>query len=177
MPVRHAISAHPRGPRHARRLVARRALRAVSLTLTGVLLFGVSAFGILGAKLNSNIHQIDVGSLLGTPSPTNGATVAPDPVDPNAGRPINILVLGSDQRNGANAAIGGTDPSMNSDTAIVLHISAARDRVELVSIPRDSLVDIPSCQGTNGATSRPLRRSSSTSSRTAIITPRLSIAA
>ncbi len=126
-----------------------------ALTLTGVLLFAVSGFGFLTAKLSSNIHQIDVGSLLGTPSPTNGATVAPDPVDPNAGRPINILVLGSDQRNGVNAAIGGADPSTNSDTAIVLHISAARDRVELVSIPRDSLVDIPSCRGTNGKTSAP----------------------
>lgn len=155
MPVRHASVAHVRGPRHARRLVARRALRVVALSLTGVLLFGVSAFAALGARLNSNIHQMDVGSLLGEPAPTDGTTVEADPVDPNAGRPINILVLGSDQRNGANAAIGGADPSTNSDTAIVLHISANRDRVEAVSIPRDSLVDIPSCQATNGKKSGP----------------------
>jgi LCP family protein required for cell wall assembly len=153
--VRHASVAHPRGPRHARRLVARRALRVVALTLTGVLLFGVSAFAALGAKLNSNIHQIDVGSLLGEPAPGNGIAAETAPSDPNAGRAINILVLGSDQRNGANAAIGGADPSVNSDTAIVLHISAGRDRVEAVSIPRDSLVDIPACQGTNGKKSGP----------------------
>ncbi len=153
MPVRHASVAHPRGPRHARRLIARRTLRVVALTLTGVLLFAVSAFASLGARLNSNLHQMDVGSLLGEPSPTDGTKVEADPVDQNAGRPINILVLGSDQRNGANQAIGGADASMNSDTAIVLHISANRDRVEAVSIPRDSLVDIPSCQGTNGKTS------------------------
>jgi LCP family protein required for cell wall assembly len=127
----------------------------VSLALTGVLLFGVSATAVLAQKLNSNIHQIDVGSLLGDPSPTDSAVATHDPVDPNAGTPINILVLGSDSRAGGNAAIGGADPSMNSDTAIVVHISANRDRVEAVSIPRDSLVDIPSCLATNGKTSRP----------------------
>lgn len=158
MPTRHATSAHPRGPRHARHLTDRRVLRGVSLTLTAVLLLGVSSFAALGAKLNSNIHQVDVNSLLGDPNPTNGATPAPAPTDPNAGTPINILVLGSDQRNGANAAIGGADGgSMNSDTAIVLHISANRDRVEAVSIPRDSLVDIPACEGTNGKKSWPQR--------------------
>jgi len=154
VPARHESVARLRGPRHARRLGGRRALRGVSLALTGVLLFGVSAFAFLGERLNSNIHQIDVNSLLGDPSPT-GAAATHDPVDPNAGTPINILVLGSDQRNGANAAIGGADPSTNSDTAIVVHISANRDRVEAVSIPRDSLVDIPSCLATNGKTSRP----------------------
>jgi LCP family protein required for cell wall assembly len=122
-----------------------------------VLLFGVSAFATLGAKLNSNMHQIDVGSLLGEPAPANGVAAETAPSDPNAGRAINILVLGSDQRNGANQAIGGADASMNSDTAIVLHISANRNRVEAVSIPRDSLVDIPSCEGTNHKTSGPQR--------------------
>ena len=156
MPVRHATAAHPRGPRHARRLTDRKVLRVVSMTLTAVLLLGVSSFAALGAKLNSNIHQVDVNSLLGDPSPTNGATPEVAPTDPNAGTPLNILVLGSDQRNGANAAIGGADGgSMNSDTAIVLHISANRDRVELVSIPRDSLVDIPVCEGTTGKKSWP----------------------
>jgi len=43
---------------------------------------------------------------------------------------------------------------MRSDTTMVLHISADRSRVELVSIPRDSLVDIPSCTMTNGKTTR-----------------------
>ena len=155
MPARHVSVARLRGPRHARRLTSRRALRAVALTVTTVLLLGVSTFAALAQRLNANINQVDIGSLLGQPSPSDGATAAPDPVDPNAGQDVNILVLGSDQRNGANAAIGGADASMNSDTAIVVHISANRDRVELVSIPRDSLVDIPSCLASNGKTSAP----------------------
>lgn len=155
MQARHATVPRPRGPRHARRLRGRTALRATALTLTGVLIFGVSAFAWLGERLNSNIDQVDIGSLLGEPSPTVGAeTASPDPVDPNAGNAINILVLGTDMRTGENAAIGGEDNTMASDTTIVVHISANRDRVELVSIPRDSLVDIPSCLGSNGKTSK-----------------------
>ena len=153
MPARHISVPRPRGPRHARRLGGRKALRAVSLTLTTVLLFGVSAFAALGQQLSSNLDTMDVGSLLGG-GPTVTASAAPNPVDPNAGNAINILVLGTDMRNGENAAIGGADGSMASDTAIVVHISANRDRVELVSIPRDSLVDIPSCLASNGKTSK-----------------------
>ena len=84
------------------------------------------------------------------PSPTK----EPDPDDPNAGQAVNILILGSDQRDGVNAEIGGEVAGMRSDTTMVLHISADRSRVELVSIPRDSLVDIPSCTMTNGKTTR-----------------------
>jgi len=62
--------------------------------------------------------------------------------------------MGSDTRAGVNASIGGNDSGQRSDTAIVVHISADRSRVELVSIPRDSLVKIPVCQATNGKSSR-----------------------
>ena len=129
-------------------------LRGVALGLTTVLLFGVSAVAFLGQRLNSNIDHMDVASLMGGPAPTDGTTPTqdPDPVDPSGGRAVNILVLGSDQRDGENGAIGGEDPSMASDTTIVVHISADRSRVELVSIPRDSLVDIPSCVASNGTT-------------------------
>jgi LCP family protein required for cell wall assembly len=42
---------------------------------------------------------------------------------------------------------------MRSDTTIVMHVSADRSRVELVSIPRDTLVDIPSCARSDGTAS------------------------
>ena len=71
---------------------------------------------------------------------------------------MNLLVIGSDQRTGANEAIGGADASFASDTTIVVHLAADRSRVELVSIPRDSLVDIPACKGSNGRTSAPQHR-------------------
>lgn len=163
MPDRHAAVSHLHFPHHARRLLTgHRALRVTALVLTGVVVFGFSAAAAVGQRLNHNIDQFDVTNLLGDPMPTDPSiqraepTGPVDPSDPNAGQAINILVLGSDQRDGHNAVIGGSDSGgRNSDTAIVLHISANRDRVEAVSIPRDSLVDIPACLGSNGKKSYP----------------------
>ncbi len=54
-------------------------------------------------------------------------------------------MLGSDSRAGANAKIGGANEGMRADTTIIMHISADRQRVEFVSIPRDSWVKISDC--------------------------------
>ncbi|AEE46644.1 cell envelope-related transcriptional attenuator [Cellulomonas fimi ATCC 484] len=129
------------------------ALRNVALVTTAILAFGVTGAAATVQKLQGNIDRVDVSDLVGA-APKPSVTTTPDPDDPNAGMPVNILVLGSDQRDGVNAEIAGAVAGMRSDTAIVVHISADRQRVELVSIPRDSLVDIPSCQMSNGKTSR-----------------------
>lgn len=114
-------------------------------------MFGASGVAAVAARLNGNMDKVDVAALV-APMPTQ--STEPDPDDPNAGQAVNILILGSDQRDGVNAEIGGEAEGMRSDTTMVLHISADRSRVELVSIPRDSLVDIPSCTMTNGKTTR-----------------------
>lgn len=120
--------------------------------LTAVLAFGASAAASVALRLQSNVDKIDLDGLVVAASPS--VTREPDPDDPNAGSPVNILLIGSDQRTGENEAIGGANSSMASDTTIVAHISADRTRVELVSIPRDSMVRMPSCTATNGKTSR-----------------------
>lgn len=71
-------------------------------------------------------------------------------IDPNDGRPLDVLVIGQDTRSGAgNAAIGGNDPAdaenHQSDTMMIAHVSADRKFVDVVSLPRDSIVDVPSC--------------------------------
>ena len=76
----------------------------------------------------------------------------PTIIDPNSGKPIEILLLGQDSRDGeGNQAIGG-DMTGNhqADTAMVLQISADRSAINLVSIPRDSLVDVPQCETSKG---------------------------
>ena len=151
MPARHESSPRPRHPQHARRLKTHGALRGVALVAVAVVAFGASSAVAVAQRLQNNIKTVDVSALVG-PRPTSSA--APKPGDPNAGQAVNILVMGSDTRSGVNAAIGGADSGQRSDTAIVVHVSADRSRVELVSIPRDSLVDIPACQATNGKTSR-----------------------
>ncbi|KSW29251.1 transcriptional regulator, partial [Cellulomonas sp. B6] len=126
-------------------------LRGVALTVTGVVVFGVAGGAAFAARLTTNVGGLDLGDLVAAaPTPTT----APDPDDLHAGSPVNILILGSDQRDGENAEIGGQEEGMRSDTTIVAHVSADRTRIEMVSIPRDSLVEIPSCTLTNGKTTR-----------------------
>ena len=84
---------------------------------------------------------------------------APPPDDPFAGKALNILVMGTDYRDAENAAIAGEEEGMRSDTTFVVHVSGDRTRMEVVSIPRDSLVDIPSCNLSNGSTSKPRKAS------------------
>jgi LCP family protein required for cell wall assembly len=63
--------------------------------------------------------------------------------------PINVLVMGDDTRKGQGPAIGGTTPGL-SDTTILLHLSANRKFAYGVSLPRDAMVQRPSCKTRNG---------------------------
>ena len=81
----------------------------------------------------------------------------PDSFD---GRAVNILVVGTDSRNGASGELGAGDeedvPGLRNDSTMVIHVSADRSRVQIVSIPRDTLVDIPACMHRDGSTSEPV---------------------
>src|SRR5690606_31002960 len=60
--------------------------------------------------------------------------------------PLNILVMGSDTRQGIGTREYGTDTvegGAHSDTNLLVHLSADRQRAMVVSIPRDSLVRAP----------------------------------
>ncbi|MFD9845845.1 LCP family protein [Streptomyces parvus] len=59
----------------------------------------------------------------------------------------NILLIGSDSRAGDNRKYGRDDGgSQRSDTTILLHLAADRKSATAVSIPRDLMVEIPSCR-------------------------------
>ena len=120
--------------------------RTAALACVGALTFAAVGAGTFLYKINGNVTTIAVTDLLNDRPPTS----TPDPSDPNAGAAVNILLLGSDTREGENAALGGTDESVASDTTLVVHLSADRSRVEIISIPRDSVVDVPECRLTNG---------------------------
>ena len=69
---------------------------------------------------------------------------------PEVTGPINVLVMGSDTREGANGkGIGGDTPGL-SDTTILLHLSADRKFAYGVSLPRDAMVERPACPRKNG---------------------------
>jgi LCP family protein required for cell wall assembly len=148
VPARHASAERPSTVRHAREHRSGRVLRGTALVTVALLAFGGTAVYATYQRLNNNIHKVDVSALLGE-RPTRAAVKPGE--DPNAGRDVNILLLGSDSREGENGDIGGrVAGGMRSDTSIVMHVSADRERVEMVSIPRDSMVAIPTCRTTAG---------------------------
>ncbi|MFC8128673.1 LCP family protein [Streptomyces sp. NPDC057302] len=64
----------------------------------------------------------------------------------------NILLIGSDTRSGRGNKKYGRDPgTQRSDTTILLHLAADRRSATAVSIPRDVMVDIPSCRKGDGS--------------------------
>lgn len=128
-------------------------LRAVAMVSLAVLSFTTMGVATAYFAIQGNIKGADVTALLGTDRPTKKPA---NPGDPNAGRDLNILLLGSDNRNGENGNIGGrVATGMRSDTTIIMHVSADRSRIELVSIPRDTWVTIPECRRRDGSTSQP----------------------
>jgi LCP family protein required for cell wall assembly len=126
----------------------------VSLAVTAVLAFVVVGGATAALQLTANIDAVDADGALGTDRPEK---VSPE--DPNAGEPLNILLLGSDSRGGDNADIvGDGTEGARSDTTMLMHISGDRSRVEMVSIPRDTTVDVPSCPTSSGGETSPLYR-------------------
>ncbi len=110
-----------------------------------VLILGVAGVGAwIYTDLNGNIHGADVDDKLGGDRP--------DKLSPGS---KNILVVGSDSRDGANAKYGKGLTTMQSDTLMVLHIAADREWASVVSFPRDSRVEIPACDKGNGSRSSP----------------------
>ncbi|WP_277209105.1 LCP family protein [Isoptericola croceus] len=144
-------------PRHAGPHAGHRVLRWTALGLTGVLALVTSGAVAAYVDLRNQIEVSDVDALLGRDGPEPQAEPAEpeDPSDPFAGEALNILVMGTDFRDAANAALAGSGDEFNSDTTLVVHISGDRTRIEAVSIPRDSLVDIPACPRPDGSTTSP----------------------
>lgn len=130
-------------------------MRATAVAVAGTVAFLTAAGAFSYGALQGNIQRHDVSALLAVDRPTTEPT-STGPVDESAGRALNILVMGSDVRSGENLAIGGAPDvqGMRSDTTLVVHIAADRSRADIISIPRDLLVDIPACALPDGSTSR-----------------------
>ncbi|WP_402464366.1 LCP family protein [Isoptericola aurantiacus] len=145
-------------PRHAGPRAGHPVVRWVALVLTGALSFvGVGAVAAY-VDLRSQIEVSDVDALLGRDRTPDVQAEADDPeeqpedpTDPFAGDSLNILVMGTDFRDEANAEIAGDGEEFHSDSTLLVHVSGDRSRIEAVSIPRDSLVDIPSCPRPDGS--------------------------
>ena len=92
--------------------------------------------------LNENLNTINIEKQLG---------VRPDEVDVEGPKyPLNILVMGSDTREGDNNIDGLAESGERSDTTMLLHVSADRSFAYGVSLPRDAMVQRPTCYEEDG---------------------------
>ncbi|EFL34873.1 transcriptional regulator [Streptomyces viridochromogenes DSM 40736] len=133
---RHGAKGRRRKPRKRHK-----GMMVMAWTAAGIVVLGGAGAGYVYFKLNGNLKSVDIDQALGTDRPKkadNGSE--------------NILVLGSDTRAGGNKKIGGgtDDGSARSDTAMIVHIYKGHKKASVVSIPRDTLIDRPSCTDTKG---------------------------
>jgi LCP family protein required for cell wall assembly len=118
-------------------------LRWTALTVA-LLTVGAGTAGYLYYEhLNDNI----------TTDARAGAESTVEKAKPNAAgqTPLNILILGSDDRNDPrNLELGGSKENVGqkprADVQMLLHLSADRKSASMVSIPRDTMVKIPECR-------------------------------
>lgn len=100
----------------------------------------VAGAGAIYLKLNANIATFDSAGL----SKNRPAAAQ---ADANGHTAVNVLLIGSDTRAGENGKLGGSKsgPVGRSDTTILLHVYPDHKHAVGISIPRDSLVEIPPC--------------------------------
>jgi LCP family protein required for cell wall assembly len=111
----------------------------ISIAVAFVVLLAGGA-GAIYLKLNANISTFDSAGLSKN-RPKAG------PADANGHTAVNVLLIGSDTRSGENGKLGGSasGPIGRSDTTILLHVYPDHKHAVGISVPRDSLVDIPPC--------------------------------
>lgn len=122
--------------------------KIIVLLLSMVLVVGLAGTSyayLLNAKLQ-NVDKISTAKLKNRP-------------DPDKGRALNILMLGSDKGKKLGTAQDNTtleedakstnwpEGKYRSDTLIIVHITADRKHVYLVSVPRDSFVTLYDANG------------------------------
>jgi len=126
--ARRRLAEHIAATRHARVI---RAAALITAILSALVLLVAGGGWLLTGYVDSHLGRVDAG--------TTGAT---------ASGPLNILLAGVDVRAGLSrqqqrALHVGHATGHNSDTLMLVHVSADHRRVEVVSIPRDSWVRIP----------------------------------
>ncbi|MER5384998.1 LCP family protein [Streptomyces sp. NPDC002688] len=133
--------------------VIRRRRRWLRYTATGVAVVVLGAVGVgwvAYEKLNGNITaDNDAAAELARYEKERPTALVRDAQ--------NILLIGSDSRSGAgNKKYGRDSGTERSDTTILLHLSANRRSATAMSLPRDLMVDVPSCRRPDGTRTEPM---------------------
>ncbi|MFJ6750934.1 LCP family protein [Streptomyces sp. NPDC091266] len=131
---------HRRGRPRRRR--GRKALRWTAIGVAVLLVGGAGAGYLYYEHLNSKLRK--------APRSLGGSGLQKPDANAFGQTPLNILLLGSDGRNSkANIKLGGArqdaDRKPLADVQMLLHVSADRSNMSVISIPRDTRVPIPKC--------------------------------
>lgn len=114
-------------------------LAVVALAATA--LSGIAVSALYGAI--DGIDKKDITNQLGENRPDAWAS--------EEGAPINIVMMGSDTREGQGSGFGKNVSGQRSDTTIFVHISGDRTWATAVSIPRDTTTVMPDCINEDGS--------------------------
>ena len=119
--------------------------RRITAGVAGLVLLTSSVGYAAVNRYSGRIHQIDVFASMNADD------------RPPAGSGMNILLVGTDQRTGLSKAeqkalhVGtGNYGPPRTDTIMLLHVSQDSGAVTVVSLPRDSYVDIPAYTDSKG---------------------------
>jgi LCP family protein required for cell wall assembly len=112
-------------------------LRFVAIGLCVVVVAGVSIGAIAFQRLSANVasHTVVLPGDTTTDIPTIGAYSGT----------VNLLLVGSDTRNGQKGHYGSNPGSTLNDVNILIHISADHTKATVISFPRDMYVTRPEC--------------------------------
>ncbi|PWI20532.1 transcriptional regulator [Streptomyces sp. Act143] len=122
----------------------RRVLRWSAIVLSVVVLGTAGAGYLYYQHLNGNIKNdaLNIGD--------EKDRAAESKANAAGQKPLNILLIGSDARDSEeNQKLGGAKETFNgtplADVQMLVHVSADRSNMSVVSMPRDTLLQIPKC--------------------------------
>ncbi len=120
----------------------RTVVRVVLLTHVLLAILTAAAVTLAYRHLDGDIRSQDVSGML-TDRPEKEEVEGPK-------EPLNILVMGTDDRSCEGCAIDGESGGGGSDTTLLVHVSADRQEAYGISLPRDALVTRPDCMDGDG---------------------------
>ena len=142
-PLVTGIPDDPPPQRHARRR-RRLGTTATALIVVACLVavLGGAAFGGIWwfqQRLDDNVEKLGdpFAELTDRPEPAQSPTSEDELTD------LNFLVLGSDSRGSGDGTASLTDTGQRPDAIMLVHLPADRESAVVVSIPRDSWVEVP----------------------------------
>jgi LCP family protein required for cell wall assembly len=129
--------------RRSRQQRRRKMMKIIGMSTAGVLVVAGAGMGYVYVHLSGNIKSSKLFD------GNQAAAVGVEKPDAFGRTPLNVLLIGSDTRDTSeDAALGGdAGPGAHADVEMLVHLSADRSNITVMSIPRDTVTELPSCAG------------------------------